>query len=150
MIDFPLDIVGRVAEYIDEEEKNENLNIVGKVKDLSNVYESAAFSVCPLVLGTGSKIKIQESLANATPVVAMIDSGLESDIIHGVNGFLCYTTEEFIDYCNLLNSDRALCNEMGKAAEMLSRKNDNNIKFEEFFEAVIKIGDAKNMLRRSK
>jgi glycosyltransferase involved in cell wall biosynthesis len=143
IIEHPLNIFGLISEYALSKE-NKNFNCEGYQEDTSSMFETACFSMCPLFLGTGSKIKIQESLANATPVVAMIDSGLNSDIVHGVNGFLCYTTQEFKEYCDILYHHRDLCSKMGKAAaEMNENKASKSLSFKEYFEILLRIKTAK-------
>tara|TARA_Y100000004_G_scaffold191101_1_gene249306 strand:- start:262 stop:1284 length:1023 start_codon:yes stop_codon:yes gene_type:complete len=143
IVENPVDIFGLVSKYALTKE-NENFNCKGYQEDTSSIFETACFSMCPLFLGTGSKIKIQESLANATPVVAMIDSGLNSDIVHGVNGFLCYTTQEFKKYCDILYKDRDLCSKMGKAAvEINESKASKSLSFKEYFEILLRVKTAK-------
>ena len=150
VIDHPVDVFGLVSEYANSKE-NENFNCKGYQQDMAEVFNTACFSVCPLILGTGSKIKIQDSLANATPVVAMIDSGLNSDIVHGVNGFLCYTTEEFKNYCSLLYKDRKLCSKMGKAAVRINEKRSSNaFTFEEYFEILIRVKSAQRSRKNAR
>jgi glycosyltransferase involved in cell wall biosynthesis len=149
-IEHPVDIFGLVSEYAKSKE-NDNFNCKGYQQDVAAIFNTACFSVCPLVLGTGSKIKIQDSLANATPVVAMIDSGLNSGIVHGVNGFLCYTTEEFKNYCSLLYKDRNLCSKMGKAAAMINEKRSSNgLTFEEYFEILIRVKSAQKSRKNAR
>ncbi len=150
LIDFPVDIFGLVSGYA-KDKGNENFNCKGYQEDSSTIFGTACFSMCPLILGTGAKIKIQESLANATPVVAMIDSGLNSDIIHGVNGFLCYTEEEFKKYCGILNQDRELCSEMGKAAAGISEKKSSQcLNFKEYFEILIRAKTARKSSKNAR
>lgn len=113
-VDFDLDLIGGVCN--EDFPSNEFINKVGVINDLTETLMKAPFSICPLVLGTGSKIKITESLYAGIPVVSMIDSGLSSQIIDGVNGFLCSNLEEFISRCRQLNKDRELCSRLGASA----------------------------------
>ena len=140
----PVDIIGNVVNHV--ETTNGNLNMVGFVEDIAEVFEKCAFSICPIVLGTGSKIKIQDSLANATPVVSMIDSGLYSDIIHGINGFLCYTLEELAMYSNMLYNDREMCKQMGKSAKIISDNGvDRRITFQELYAILTRASDFRHV-----
>tara|TARA_R110002020_G_scaffold103752_3_gene243088 strand:- start:6275 stop:8386 length:2112 start_codon:yes stop_codon:yes gene_type:complete len=135
-LDFGIDIIGSVGneKYINSK-INPHLNFLGYVENISDVYSSCPFTVCPIIHGTGLKIKIQESLANATPVVSMLDSGIDSDITHGVNGFLCYDEKEMLKYCHLLLEDRDLCSSMGKNASLINQKRiQNTISFKEYIE----------------
>ena len=142
-LDFDIDIVGSVGKkgYIRAGiPTSPHLNFVGYVENIASIYSSCPFTVCPIVHGTGLKIKIQESLANATPVISMIDSGIDSDIIHGVNGFLCYNEKEMIEYCHLLLEDRDLCGSMGKIAALINQNRiQNTISFKEYIEILCNV-----------
>jgi hypothetical protein len=138
------DVYGNICDAfedpeVEDQEYDEDYCVrsMGFAPSLEEIYRNAPFSVCPLVFGTGSKIKIQESLGYGCPVVAMIDSGLDSDIVHGVNGFLCYTWEEFLNYCHELNDNRDLAKKMGRAAEDGQLNNiRKHISFSEYIEIV--------------
>lgn len=142
-LDFDIDIVGSVGNkgYIRAGmPTSPHLNFVGYVENIASAYSSCAFTVCPIIHGTGLKIKIQESLANATPVIAMVDSGIDSDIIHGVNGFLCYNEKEMLEYCHLLMKDRDLCSVMGKNASRINQNRiENTISFKEYIEILYNV-----------
>ena len=65
----------------------------------------------------------------------MLDSGIDSDIIHGVNGFLCYNEKEMLAYCHLLLKDRDLCSSMGKNASAINQQRiRDTISFKEYIE----------------
>ena len=119
-VDFDLDLIGSVC--VGDFPNNKFINKTGIVDDLTDIFANAPFSICPLVLGTGSKIKIAESLYSGIPVVSMIDSGLSSSIIDGVNGFLCSSLEEFMSRCRQLNKDRKLCSKLGANAIYHAKK----------------------------
>jgi hypothetical protein len=121
---FPIDIVGRACNDWGMRFATPNplVNKIGFVESLSELYKHAAFSVSPIILGTGAKVKIGESLSCGVPVVAMIDSGLSSHIIDGVNGYLCHSFKEFFECCKRLHQDRDLCKQMGDAARAMSKE----------------------------
>ena len=121
---FPLDIAGRICNDWGQRfvtKNNPCINSLGYLESLSEVYRHAPFTVCPIIFGTGSKVKIEESLSCGVPVVAMIDSGLPSSIIDGVNGFLCYSFKEFFECCSMLDADRQRCKKMGENARLISQ-----------------------------
>ena len=121
---FPIDIVGRACNDwgMRFAVPNPLVNKRGFVESLAELYKHAAFSVSPLILGTGSKVKIGESLSHGVPVVAMVDSGLSSHIIDEVNGYLCHSFQEFFECCQRLHHDRELCRKMGHAAREISKE----------------------------
>lgn len=128
-LNFKINLIGKICSVNGIE--NTYLNKLGFIDSLESIYVNAPYSICPLVMGTGSKVKIAESLCAGVPVVAMIDSGISSPIIHGYNGFLCNTLEELIKYCEILNKDNNLCKIMGKNAKRCSK---NKITYEKVFD----------------
>ena len=84
-------------------------------------------------MGTGSKIKIQESLGYGVPVVSMIDNGLNSDIVDGKNGYLCYTYEELMHRCRSLKEDLGKVVKMSNKAKKMQKNNiANRVTIEDF------------------
>ena len=48
-----------------------NLYMLGRVDDLDLVYDKSKIAICPMLHGTGLKIKVAEALAHGLPVVAL-------------------------------------------------------------------------------
>jgi glycosyltransferase involved in cell wall biosynthesis len=48
-----------------------NLHMMGRVDDLNSVYDQSKIAICPMLQGTGLKIKAAEALAHGLPVVAL-------------------------------------------------------------------------------
>lgn len=49
----------------------DNLHLLGRVDDLYSVYGQSKIAICPMLQGTGLKIKVAEALAHGLPVVAL-------------------------------------------------------------------------------
>lgn len=92
------------------------ITLEGFVADLSGLYAKSAFAVCPLLGGTGMKVKIVEAMANGLPVVSTRQAAEGSPIVHGVNGFVARDADEFARYVLQLAGDPELCRRLGLAA----------------------------------
>lgn len=90
--DFKINIIGNISKYID---RNNQFNVFGRIEDISFFYKKTKFSLCPIVCGTGTKIKIIESMLNSTPTVATDFSAKGTPIINGYNGFIANDWDDF-------------------------------------------------------
>jgi len=59
-------VVGRVNEII---EKQSNITQINYIENLDDIYSSSKICICPMLSGTGVKIKIIEALSHGLPVV---------------------------------------------------------------------------------
>ncbi|WP_447968281.1 glycosyltransferase [Nitrospira sp. M1] len=110
---FRLRVVGGFSEKV---ERVQGVELSGYVPDLKPLYAASRFTVCPMLGGTGSQIKILESMAHGVPVIAMKAVASASPIEHGVNGFVANDAKEFAQYAIQLSMDSALCRKLGEAA----------------------------------
>jgi len=89
---------------------------LGFVENVSDFYQDARFSICPVFGGTGQQVKIVESMAHGVPVVALSGPARESPIAQGINGMVCADEAKFADVCIELWNDAALRRKQGLAA----------------------------------
>ena len=81
---------------------NNKLKLIGFVDNIDDVYRDALFSICPIIAGTGQKIKIMESLSYNIPVILFQINNI--DILeHQTNCFIAENEEEFANYINYLH-----------------------------------------------
>lgn len=94
-----------------EEFASSQVIFAGKIADIKDGYAQARISIAPLVAGSGLKIKVVESFANATPVVgtSIAFQGLEE--VNGICGFMA-DGEEAAERITLLMTDNELCQKM--------------------------------------
>jgi glycosyltransferase involved in cell wall biosynthesis len=88
----------------------------GFIEDLTNVYASSRFFVCPVFGGTGQQVKIVEAMAHGLPVIAFRSAASRSPIRHGENGLIANSIEEFAEHVVRLWGSRELCKKLGEAA----------------------------------
>lgn len=100
--DIKITVVGKIGNHIPKFENVENLVFV---KDLDEVYKKSKIAICPMLSGTGVKIKVIESLSHGIPVVCT-ERGVDGLLNKTNNG--CLTTNDpslFSDYINKLLND---------------------------------------------
>jgi hypothetical protein len=95
---IPILIVGNISNSIPI--KHPRIVYTGFVDSLDSIYRLTKFTFCPILLGTGSKIKIAESIEYNCPVVSMLHSGEDSEIRHSINGLLAIDREDFANKIN--------------------------------------------------
>ena len=92
------------------------VELCGFIPSIKEAYEQAPFLVCPVFGGGGQQVKVIEAMAHGVAPIVCRHEGEKSPIIHGENGLIADSAEEFAAHCSLLWNDRALCRKMGTAA----------------------------------
>jgi glycosyltransferase involved in cell wall biosynthesis len=107
--DIKILIVGRIVETITEE--YENVTKMDHIDDLSSLYPHVKVAICPLLNGTGMKIKVIEAMSYGIPIVCT-SRGVDGFPDKNENG--CLVTDEpglFACYINRLINDSTFYNE---------------------------------------
>lgn len=127
---YKLHIIGSICKEIPLEYPNVIKH--GIVEDLADIYKHARISICPMLSGTGVKIKVIESLSFNVPVVANI-RGVDGIINKSNNGcFVTDNAEEFAAYIDQLMIDEELYMNARKEANIYFN-NNHDIKKEELY-----------------
>lgn len=96
-----------------------NVRLLGYVADLHAMLRQSSLSVAPIRFGTGTRLKILESMAWGCPVVST-PKGCEGLVVeHGRDLFIGNSPEEFAGWCCLLLNDREAQRTMAVAAHAL-------------------------------
>jgi len=98
--DALLDIVGKnPPAFVRQAHGKSGIVVHGYVNDLSSLYQSAALSVVPLHAGSGTRLKILESVANGVPVVSteLGALGIDARERHGL--YRADTPGAFANHC---------------------------------------------------
>lgn len=99
-VDGKLVIVGNGMEQIKNEIKNDNVEILGFVDDISTYYYESDCVIAPIFDGGGMKVKIAEALMYGKVIFGTSEALEGYDFINGEMGETCDTAEEFIKYIN--------------------------------------------------
>ncbi|MBE9039586.1 glycosyltransferase family 4 protein [Oscillatoriales cyanobacterium LEGE 11467] len=84
-----LAIVGTVCQSIKIESSLEkNIDLLGYVPQLSDVYLQSKLVICPLLDGSGTKVKLQEAMAYSIPIVTTTTGASGLNLQDGVNAFI--------------------------------------------------------------
>lgn len=94
-----LRIVGEGAEKLLEPASNPGVDAVGFAADLEGYYREAAFTVCPIRRGSGTRIKIVESAFCARPVVATTIGAEGLSFTPGTEILIANDTNAFAEAC---------------------------------------------------
>ncbi len=84
--DTKLAIAGTVTQSVQiEASLEQNVDCLGYVPDLSDLYLKSRLVICPLLEGSGTKVKLQEAMAYAIPTVTTTTGASGLNLIDGVN-----------------------------------------------------------------
>ena len=87
--DIQFVIAGKIVQEIQIDPSfKENVDCLGYVPDLADIYLKSGVAICPLVIGAGTKFKLVEAMAYAMPIVATKISASAISSIDGVNAFV--------------------------------------------------------------
>ena len=127
-------VVGRVCEAVPDKK---NIEKIEYVKDLADFYTNTKITICPMLSGTGLKIKVVESLSYGIPVVCN-ERGVDGLLNKINNG--CLATNNPTNFANyilkLLNDPSYYRLHTSYAKEFFSASLDKKIvktKLNEFF-----------------
>jgi len=113
-------VVGVIGERIGE---YKNVVKLGVVEDLQTIYKHSRVCICPMLTGTGVKIKVLEALSYGVPVVTT-PRGLDGLINKTNNGCMLATSpEKFAEHIKSLISDDILYQEQREKGLSFVREN---------------------------
>lgn len=109
-------VVGRICGCIDN---FPNVEKTPFVEDLSEIYAQSRVVICPMLEGTGIKLKVLEAMSFGLPIVCNLRGvdGLPNKIDNG-----CLVTDdarEFADYANQLLTDPSKYSEIANQSKKL-------------------------------
>lgn len=100
-----------------------NVLLIGEVDKIDDFYRQADFAIVPLRAGSGTRIKVLESLNFGCPVVST-SLGVEGlDVKAGEQVLVGDSEVEFVQACVALIKDAALCKRLGEAGRQWVRRN---------------------------
>jgi glycosyltransferase involved in cell wall biosynthesis len=116
-----LTIVGRdgSAEQFQEHLVDSSISFVGEVLDLEPYYRRASLSVCPLLMGSGTRLKILEAMSFGVPVVSTRIGAEGIGAAGGQHLLLADTPADFAEAIDRLLTDATLYELVRLAARRL-------------------------------
>jgi glycosyltransferase involved in cell wall biosynthesis len=91
-----LTVIGKITQYIDD---YENVTKINFVENLNEIYTETKISICPMLSGTGLKIKVIEALSFGIPVVTN-ERGVDGFANKSKNG--CWVNNSNFDFANAI------------------------------------------------
>jgi len=87
--DIRFAVAGRVCDFIQIDPAfKQNIDCLGFVDDLSELYSTSKVVICPLLHGSGTKIKLQEAMNYGIPIVTTRCGASGLSLNDGVNAFI--------------------------------------------------------------
>ncbi|MEW6209038.1 MAG: glycosyltransferase family 4 protein [Acidobacteriota bacterium] len=99
-----------------------NVEVTGTVEDTRPYYREALASLVPLRVGSGSRLKILESMAAGVPVISTRLGAEGLDVTDGENILIAETAEEFSRAIADLSRDDSLRSKLKEAGRSLVQK----------------------------
>jgi polysaccharide biosynthesis protein PslH len=105
---------GNICDYVasalsDQIARHENIHLLGRVDDLSELYECAQAVILPATQGTGASVKFVEALAMGVPMATTSRSlrGLAAEVTSAMAPFTADRPIEFADKLSAILSGQA-------------------------------------------
>jgi len=120
LLSINITFVGKICQFIPD---HPQIIKAGIVENLNEYYQKSKLTICPMVSGTGIKIKVLESLSFGIPVVAN-RRGVDGLINKSHNG--CLVTNDpikFAEYINSLLNDESLYHKISNEGSSFFEEN---------------------------
>lgn len=131
--DIKIKIAGKGTDELSESCKRDNIEFLGFVsqEELYNLYKTSSAFICPIIHGSGVKIKVTEALSFGMPIIATKESLEGLDYINIkplIDRNDLKKTKEIIE--ELLNNSEKLynySNDLISQIETYQKENDNSL-----------------------
>jgi len=96
--DIRFAIAGKVCDFIEIDPAfKQNIDCLGFVDDLPELYLTSRIVICPLLHGSGTKIKLQEAMTYAIPIVSTQCGASGLSLKDGINAFITDEPEIYVE-----------------------------------------------------
>jgi glycosyltransferase involved in cell wall biosynthesis len=118
--DVTLALVGSINQVIKiPQQLSKNIISLGYVANLSTIYLHSKVNICPLLKGAGTKVKLQEALAYALPIVTTTVGASGLRLKNHVNAYIADEPPVFAAEILALLNDQRLCQKFSTAASLI-------------------------------
>lgn len=116
-------LVGSINQVVEIPDRlSKNIINLGYVKDLASIYLRTKINICPLLKGAGTKVKLQEALAYALPIVTTSVGASGLKLENDFNTFITDEAQVFATKILALLDDEQLCRKFSAAASLTFQK----------------------------
>ena len=110
-------LVGSIDKVIEiPNQLAKNIINLGYVKDLASIYLCTKINICPLLKGAGTKVKLQEALAYALPIVTTTIGASGLKLENDINSYITDEAQVFATKILTLLNNEQLCQKFSAAA----------------------------------
>lgn len=120
--EYNLFIVGKNPPEEIKKYKSKNIIITGYVEDINEYIEKCDFSIVPLFIGGGMRVKILESMVKGLPTISTTIGAEGIEVQDGENILIANTKEEFIMKINNLKNKELYDKLIIKGIELIDEK----------------------------
>ena len=85
--------------------ESSNIEVIGFVEDVAEVYQKSRVFVSPLLSGAGLKGKVIDCMAAGTPSVMTSVSSEGTGLVHSQSTYIAETVSEWCEYIQLVHDD---------------------------------------------
>ena len=118
-----LALVGSINKVIEiPHHLTKNIINLGYVEDLASIYLSSRINICPLLKGAGTKVKLQEALAYALPIVTTTIGASGLNLEHEIDAYIVDEPQGFASKILTLLDNEQLCQKLSAAASLTFQK----------------------------
>ena len=125
--DTKLAIAGTVTQSVQiDASLEQNVDCLGYVPDLSDLYLKSRLVICPLLDGSGTKVKLQEAMAYAIPTVTTTTGASGLNLIDGVNAFITDEPTVYADQIIRLLKEPELAQKFSEEVDITFKSHYSN------------------------
>jgi glycosyltransferase involved in cell wall biosynthesis len=125
--DTKLAIAGTVTQSVQiDASLEQNVDCLGYVPDLSDLYLKSRLVICPLLDGSGTKVKLQEAMAYAIPTVTTTTGASGLNLIDGVNAFITDEPTVYADQILRLLKEPELAQKFSEEVDITFKSHYSN------------------------
>ncbi len=99
---------------------SENIEVVGFVEDIADVYQKARVFVSPLLSGAGLKGKVIDCMASGLPSVMTSVSAEGTGLVHSQSTFIAESVNEWCEYIQLLHEDETTWQKLSDSSRQVA------------------------------
>jgi len=114
--DVKLAIAGTVSDFSQFDlSLTNNIDLLGYIDDLSTVYSQSRTAICPLLNGAGTKVKLQEAMVYALPIITTTVGASGLSLLNNINAIITDEPEDYAKQILRLLDHPELANRLSDA-----------------------------------